>query len=334
MLTYQVRPRAFRCKEGERLSFPANAEINFHFQPRQPFGMEPGNGRTAIRAIAASVLFNANTGAHTIESKQPLHPLEVRIEEPSRIVELHGNVLSLQEHFDTLDKLHELIQGIYIAFPTLLNVQFADPPFIERVDGRVGSCNFRWELSEWRMVYETTTQDQQEERISNAWERMTLLSDTTRRRLIAALHYFHVACRLARQGSTPGEFLAEVLLNLAKTLEVLFPSSGGGQSRDAARSGLRTLGFSDDVIEGNLMPAMALRNEIDVGHVELGLFTMDQLRVLHAYTERAEVAFKDLLDRILERVSSGSFEIAPHELTKPRREALIVIERLRRYTSA
>lgn len=332
MLTYQVRPMAFRYNKGESLTFPAEVEIRFHFQPHQPFGMEPGNGRTAIRAVAATVLFNRSTGAHTIESEQPLRPLDVRIEELGRTVELKGNVLFLRQHFDTRGKLHDFIHSIYFWFPILLNVQFADPPFIERVDGRVGSCAFRWELHSWRMDFRTTTQDQQEEKIGRAWERMTLLSNTARRRLMAALHYLHVACRLARQGSTPGEFLAEVLLNFAKTLEVLFPPTGDVQSREAARAGLRTLGFSEDEIEGSLIPALALRNEIDVGHVELGQFTMEQSTILHAYTERAEGAFRDLLNRVLEGVSSGTFEIPPHELMRPRREALTVIDRLRKYT--
>ena len=47
----------------------------------------------------------------------------------------------------------------------------------------------------------------------------------------------------------PGEFVAEVILNLAKSLEVLFPRSGDRKSRDAARAALHSLGYSETQIE-------------------------------------------------------------------------------------
>ncbi|MCX5676742.1 MAG: hypothetical protein NTX87_17245 [Planctomycetota bacterium] len=329
MLTYQVRPRVFRHEPGKQLKFPAPCEICFHLQPPQPFGTQPGGGRTAVRAVAATALFNANSGQHMIESKEPLSPLDVTIEEPTRTLRLTGTTLSISQQFASLTEMQQTIESIYFVFPSLVNIPFADPPYIERVDGKVGSTNFRWELDQWRFEFRTTTQEQQEERFAKAWERIGVLFKPRRRRLIAGLHYFHVACRLARAGSTAGEFVAEVVLNLAKTLEVLFPPTGDGQTRDAVRAGLRTLEFLDNEIERDFIPAMALRNEIDVGHVELGLFTMDQLKTIHAFTGRAEGAFREMFERLLSRVESGTGDVAPHELGPPRNEAIKLIERLR-----
>ena len=332
MFTYQVRPRILRHEAGETFSLPANVEIRFHFRPLQPFGMEAGGGHTAVRAVAAKALLNANTGEHTVQSETPLEPLDVTIQEPIRIISQKGNILSIKQHFNDLSTLHETIQGLYFTLPMLLNVEFADPPFIERVDGVVGKSTFRWELSDWRMEFRTTTQENQESAIIRSWKHLSALSDQNRRRLLAALHYFHVACRLSRSGTTPGEFLSEVLLNLAKTLEVLFPPTGDGHTRDAARAGLKSLGYMDDKIDADYIPAMALRNEIDVGHVELGVFKLDQLKVLHAYTERAENAFRDLLNTLLEKVETEEFELVSYKLGPPRSEALEIIERLRQST--
>ena len=328
MLSYQVRPRVFRFTSGEEPTFPAQGEICFHFAPPQPFGAAAGGGRTAVQGVAPSVLFNANSGEHTIESKEPLSPLDVTIEAPTRTLRLAGTALSISQQFASLSKMKEMIESIYFAFPTLVNVPFADSPYIERVDGKVASTSFRWELAEWRMDFQITTQEHQEERFAKAWERMGVLSERHRRRLVAGLHYFHVACRLARAGSTAGEFVAEIVLNLAKSLEVLFPPAGDGHTRDAARAGLRNLGYSEDQIECHFIPAMALRNEIDVGHVELGLFTMDQLKTIHAFTERAEGAFREMLERLLSRVESGQADVAPHELGPPKDEAIELIKRL------
>lgn len=150
-----------------------------------------------------------------------------------------------------------------------------------------------------------------------------------RRRVVAGLHYFHVACRLARQGCTAGEFIAEVVLNLSKSLEVLFPPTVDGKTREAARSGLRALGFSEKAIECDFIPAMALRNEIDVGHVELGLFTMDQLRIIHSFTERAEHSFRELFERLLTRLQTGEADVVPYDLGPPSKSAIAVVGRLK-----
>ena len=149
------------------------------------------------------------------------------------------------------------------------------------------------------MEFLTTTQEQQEQAFISAWEPMGLFAGLARRRLLAALHYFHVAVRLYRSASTLGEFMAEVILNLSKVLEVLFPPGGDGKTRDAARVGLRQLGYADAEIERLFLRAMALRNEIDVGHVSLALLTRRQLSILHGYTEGAERAFREMLDRAL-----------------------------------
>lgn len=329
MLTYQVRPRIFRHESGESLDFPAQCDACFHFQPAQPFGTKPDGGRTFVRAVAATALFNANSGEHFIESKEPLSPLDVTLTGPNQTIRLVGTVLTVTQHCEALKELEDLINNVYFGMPMLLNVVFADPPFIERVDGKVGRSSFRWELLDWYASFRSTTQHEQEERFAQAWERMDVVAKPGRRRLLAALHCFHAACRLARAGATAGEFVAEVLLNLSKCLEVLFPPEGDGHTRDAARAGLRGLDFDDQKIESDFLPAMALRNEIDVGHVELGLFTTDQLKTIHGFTERAETAFRDMFQRLIEYIESGKVDVAQHSLGSPRREALRVIDRLK-----
>lgn len=332
MFTYQIRKRMFKLEKEGPLTWPADTEVQFHLRPLQPFGMEAGGGHTAVRGVEATAHFNANAGTHTIESKAPLEPLEVVIEEPGRLVTLNGNVLTIKARLDSNEELTDLIWGVNFGYPLLLNVEFADPPIVQRVYGSIGSVRFRWELADWKLQFATTTQHEQESNVANAWRRFDVITEPERRRLIAALHYFHVACRLARSGETAGEFLSEVLLNLAKTLEVLFPPTGDGRTRDAVRVNLSKLGFSESQIESDFIPAMALRNEIDVGHVELGVFSMDQLTILHSYTERAEAAFRNLLKRVITKVETGEYEIAPYKLQEPRPRAVNIIERLRAKT--
>ncbi|MCF6147145.1 MAG: hypothetical protein E3K37_00625 [Candidatus Kuenenia sp.] len=331
MFTYQIRPRVFRLEEGTTFTFPAKGKVKFVFQPLQTFGVEAGGGRTAVKAVAATVLFDANTGQHTIESKDPLKPLEVILEEPNRNVCLQGNVLTIEQDFKSNEELTHLIQGVYFGLPSLLNVEYADPPVIERVDGEIGNTPFRWELAGWYSEFRTTTQEKQELAFVSSWKRIGLLSVPTNTRLLAALHFYYVAVRLLRRAVIAGEFLPEAILNFSKVLEVLFPPDGDGKSRDSARKGLEKLGFAELEIEADYIPAMALRNEIGVGHVDLGLFKPEHLTLIHGYVRRAEFSFHTLLQRLFEKIKSNEFEVVPYERKPIEGSALAVVKKLNEF---
>jgi len=310
VFTYQIRRRVLRLSQDTTLKFPNDCKVSFQFGPPQPFGDAADGGRTTVMSKPATATFNANSGSHTIASKEPLVPLEVRVEEPNRIVELHGANLSIHQKIASQQELIEIIEGIYFALPILLNLDFGDPPYIERVEGTIGDAPFRWELANWKMEFQITTQDKQEELAATAWKHIGLLSILRSRRLVSALHYFHVAVRLERCGQTAGEFMAEAVLNFAKLLEVLFPAKSDGKTREAIRQGLGTLGYTVKEMEREFLPAVALRNEIDVGHVLLSLLTQQQLEAIHAYIQRAERSFREMLKRMLHMIEIGEFTMS------------------------
>ena len=148
---------------------------------------------------------------------------------------------------------------------------------------------------------------------------------------MAGLHYFHVASRLTRAGHAPWEFLAESFLNLSKVLEVLFPPTGDGNTRDAARRELDALGYSNEEVERDFLPAMLLRNEIDVGHVDLSLYTRRQLTALHRYAEVSEVAFQNMLRRLMDRMAAGEYQLSSYTVSPSGGDAKRIIERLEGY---
>jgi|SRR5215471_13548030 len=333
MLTYQIRRRIFRL-EKDTVKFPAPCVIRFHLTPDQPFGASPTGGRTAVYAKEATLHFDANTGQHSIVSAEPLSPLDVTIEAPDRLVQLRGTLLEIRQEFSSLEQVEDLILAIYFGLPPLLDVRFNDPSLVARVDGEMSDTRFRWELIDWEMHISTTTQEQQEQAFLTAWKRMGLLAGMRRLRLRGALQYFHIAVRLDRSAGTLGEFMAETILNLSKVLEVLFPPVGDGKTREAARVGLTNLGYSQPEIERLFLPAMALRSAIDVGHVSLALLTRQQLTILHSYTERAEIAFREMLDRALTAVENGSWEVEEFMDTEPSPSVLEIVERLRSHFGA
>jgi hypothetical protein len=328
MWTYQVRERDFKVEEGESLVFPNSVELQFELRPLQQLGAGLDQGRTAVKGVPATVHFHGLTGKHWIESETSLDPLEVTIEDGAdRMVELRGSQLRVQQEFATIDELRAFTESLFFGLPILLNVEFNDPPLVDRVFGRVGETPFRWELTRWTIPFATTTMELQETKFAVSWQRFETLSQPENRRLIAALHYYHLACRLETAGDSPWEFMGEVILNLSKTLEVLFPGREG-QTIDAARTGLASLDLEAQDIERYFIPAMALRNSIDSGHALLSIFTRSQLRVIHAYTEGAINSFRHLLQLVVEKVARGEFSLAAYADMTPSRQALTTIDRL------
>ena len=140
------------------------------------------------------------------------------------------------------------------------------------------------------------------------WQRVRLFNQNKNHRLLAALHYFHVACRLRAVGHSPREFMAEIILNFAKILQVLF-----GQSRDDIRNPLTSLGYAPRDIESDFIPILVLRNEFNVGHVMVSILPQSQLSTVHHYLDITERRFRDLFNRLITEVESGRLEFGEDE---------------------
>jgi hypothetical protein len=341
MLTYQIRNRIFKHVSGpEQLVFPNHCSVSFHFEPSQSFGTL-NRGRSPAKGKAAVVIFDNNRGRHHVESNEPLNPLSVLIEEYigttertdawDRKVQLAGSMLKIEQDFDTLANMDDFITGLYFTLPPLLNVHFSDPPVIARVDGQIGETNFRWELVDWTMHFQSVTIERQEAAFVSAWNRVPVVSGLRRRRLLAAAHYFHLAVKLDRSAHSVGEFMGETLLNLSKVLEVLFPPTSEDGTITTARMGLKALGYNDEQIEQKFIPSIALRNALDVGHSSLFLLTKKQLRVIHAYTEVAEQCFRELLDKVFTATVNGTWEVQEYSDGQPSTKVQEIIRRMSKH---
>jgi hypothetical protein len=329
MLTYQVRERTFRV--AKNIEFPNDVKIRFVFRPDTAFGNAGGDGRTWKQSTPGGIVFNANTGHFKIEPKNSLSELDVVYEHANITFHLAANQLTLTSHCTSNRELTELIESVYYVFPFVLSLCLRDPVVIDRVDGHVGSNPFGWELASWQVPILISNQETQEQRVIEAWDLMALLSSLGNMRIVGALRYFRTACRLRTAGHTPWEFMGEMLLNYCKVLEVLFPPSGDGKSRDAVRRGLSKLGYDSLTIEGLFLPVMLLRSKIDVGHVLLGIFTRPELTTLHAYTEAVEQYWLEMLQRALAKLRDDPSFLEAYEVSSADREAKSIISSIKEF---
>lgn len=306
MLTYQLQKRVYMVDEGKKLVFPNDVEIQILLEPPEPFGAGCGPSRTVAKGCEVRLMWNANVGRSTAQPKRPLQPLNVSFESKNVRFTLEGNKFIARTRCKSRHDLDVLLTNLHYGLPMVLNIEFLDSPFVKQSTGKVGDIPFAWLFAEHKFSFDVTTKERQEGRIVSALERLFSVGEMSNQRLIAAMHYLYVACRLVLAGSSYWEFMAEVILNLCKVLQVLF-----GESRDAVRSGLAELGYSEDEIEGDFMPIMILRSKFDVGHVTLSPspFTLEELQTLYRYLEDSEGKVRELLRRILDKIREGSYTL-------------------------
>lgn len=313
MLTYQLHTRVFKIEDGGAFTFPNTVVLELKLEPGTAFGTDDAPSRTLVRARAATIKINANTGRWFARSNPPLEPLEVVIESPSSKLTLRGDKLRYEFQCTDVSELEGTLAALKWVLPTLLNLEFADPPTVRYVRGRVGETKFRWEHKpeEWRIEMRTVIPEKLEEHVADSFEKLPLFNSFQNRRLAAALHYFHIAVRLNVCGDSPWEFMAESILNFCKSLEILFVTSEN--SMDDIRRELDKLGYNQVEIEGDVVPLLILRSWVDVAHPKVALFKSHDLKVLYRYIAQAEYHVRELLCRVLTKVADGTYVIPQRE---------------------
>lgn len=332
VLTYIVRPRTIYTEpEGARLVFPGDVELEFRLEPGGAFGEDVPPRLTVPLGAKARFGWNACRGETIIQTDARLSPLDFQLDMKDGSIHVDGPVLRLHAHVVSRLDLEQLIQSYFYALPPLLGLEMLDSCIFSEVLGRLGNISFCWGLLRSGMEsVDVTTCDIQEERFRRALSRLGVLDERNglaNRRLLAATQYFHIACRLAHTPGRRWEFLSETLLNYAKVLESLFPPNADG-TISSTRVGLTSLGFDAASIEALYIPALALRNAVDVAHPTLAAFNDKQLATLEQYTDLAESAFRDLLRRIFVRIAEGSFSLSVPSDTKPSAATLKVLARI------
>jgi hypothetical protein len=217
---------------------------------------------------------------------------------------LTGNRACWKSYCTDLGELQGILTSLRYVFPVILNLYLGAPAFVDNVSGRVGGVAFRWEHSGFWSVGKAAGREMLELGVVASFERLGMFEGTKNRRLVAALHYFHMACRLGAAGVGPWEFMAECVLNYAKALHVLF-----GAKTDDVRRELGKLGYSENEVEQDFVPLLTLRSQFDVAHPRLAVLEQAEVEVLYRYLAQSESDFRTLLLRVVEYRASGRYAL-------------------------
>lgn len=335
MLTYRLRERVLRFAGDALPSYPSEATIYMELAPLPQFGGVAGVSKNAISDRTMRLKFNMSTGRIESRWEEPLfEPISTSTQIDRTKFCIEGNIVKVISICKSNQDLTDLISTVYYAYPAVLNVYYLDIPYPTHVWGNIDDCEFRWDYEKRGMPIhriKKTSKEFQEELAVKSWKNIGIVANNIR--LMGGLHYFHVACRLQESGYNKFEFMAEAILNFAKSLQSTF-----GESRDDIRRELKKLNIYDEKeIEAKIIPAYILRNEFDIGHVSLAMLNRQQLQTIHNYTDIAEGAFRKLFSGLLEKIEGGLYTLPTmgrHVLSPKKMYTLEKLERnLKPYVS-
>jgi hypothetical protein len=308
MFSYQLQQHFFKLREDVSLVFPNIVEIVCTLEPACLFGGVEGNTRRMIEKDSVRpIRFNANNGAAFGTLNIP--PVDVTVAYDNLTYTMRGNRLTVSTNCASATDLEQLIYNLQLALPALLAIEFPDAPIISRIAGRIGETGFGWELARIFVPFEVTNTEDQERRLSQSIEDLSLLAQGNHRRLLAAIYYLSVASRLLMCGNGPWEFMAEAVLNWTKALSALF----GTQRYADMKPMLAELGIPKDDVERYFVPVVILRNNFDVGHESFRLHNSSDLQLIYEFLSSCEQQFRKLFRVVLERLRSGALVLPPYE---------------------
>ena len=133
--------------------------------------------------------------------------------------------------------------------------------------------------------------------------------------VLASLYYQH-ALRLMSPHevkSVNNIILAETMLNLSKSLQILFSSSHG-----ITRRKLLSLGYTTRQIESQIIPIDLMRNNADVAHIRESRIPETEIIIYRGYIQRSIINMRSIFLKVAERISYEEAFLDPINLSNER----------------
>lgn len=122
---------------------------------------------------------------------------------------------------------------------------------------------------------------------------------------LSALSYLRQARRLTSIQPCPEPFVSEIVLNLAKAIEILFR----GENREALRVRAREWNYDRDEVDQFLIPILILRSSLDVAHPALTQLSPEQRSTVIGFSFEAIRHVEKLLLHVGTSLFAGAIRL-------------------------
>jgi hypothetical protein len=286
-------------------SFPSKLTAKIRFGPEDAFGVPSQTSRTtAKRATPAHLLWNANEGI-SVWQGDIIDALDTKMERGGLTAHWAGNLLDLGINVNSIEEVEQLVGSASQLLPAYLSLRLQVFVWVKEFQVEVGGRSFRLETASHRYgITIATTEHNQTEAIQSVDNWLKQRRESLR--AVMAIYYYRQALRLAALEPDRQSMVAEVILNLAKAIEIIFSSD-----RERLRSKAKEWGLDTDFIERWIIPVLLIRNELDVAHVASAPLLSTQHQAILDFLARASVHVQTLLLQVLEMSQSGRVILDP-----------------------
>ena len=305
MSYYATRVRTLRfVHDHSKLQFPTQLQVDAVISPEE-FFQEPAHGSTRVvieTGVDATMTVDMITGRMHLTPLTELPPLHFEQTTPAGDLTINGRNLTLRATITDIEHLGYCIDYLSINLAQFLSVYLGLFVDVVSAQGTIGQIPFEvfYPANSIGLRLISTSENGRIRSIQQALRGPDRRSSSFPR-LTLACGYFHHALRL----SSPHEIAfpasvacGEVMLNLAKTLEVLAKSD----SRERLRSFALSLGLTPLEIESQVVPITLFRNELDIAHSVGSPVDSEKLATYRLYVDRSIENIASMLQRVIERI--------------------------------
>jgi hypothetical protein len=270
---------------------------------------------------------NANDGSGEIECDDFLSPARLGpYERGPYSLTVHGDIMSVAASVDSPDDVIKLGYLVEYTIAPLLSVHNSVYVSVDELTGSIGeTVAIRLELGQFGHAMAISTNDHRKACVEAALQPLPVGSE----RLIVSCIYFQHAERLGSGSETRIPYLnaSEIVLNLAKCLQVLF-----GESRTSIREGCRSFGLTEAETEQAIIPILLFRDTLDGAHATITPASQEMLETMREFVGRATHNTRALLVRVQAKLSRGEAQIRAIEPDPARQaERSKLVDRMREY---
>jgi hypothetical protein len=305
MALYLLQQRYLRLVRGNEAVFPSEVVINIHFGPLDAFGVESSSGRTTARQGApAHLIWNANNSTSSWEGPL-IDKLDIGLQFGALNASWTGNKLEMRIRVEDRSEFDSAVASSSQILPILLSLKLKVYVWIEEYTIDVGATCYRYESASHRYGITIASTEGRESAVCQVIKDWLGQNDDSIRILMSA-NYLRQALRLSRLEPDRQLMAAEVILNLAKAIEMLFSSD-----RNALRKKSHEWGIESKFIEQWIVPILLIRNELDVAHVTSAANLNTDHRAILDFMDRACTKVNELVSRVLDMYFSGKVTLDP-----------------------
>jgi hypothetical protein len=304
MTHFLLQHRHLNADDGVKPSFPSVLTARIRFGPEDAFGLPSSERTTAKRATPARLFWNANDGT-SVWQGDLIDVLHAELQLGTFSAHWAGNALELRMDVNSAEEAEQVVASASQLLPAFLSLKLQVFVWIKEFLVDIAGSHSRLVTSSHEYGITIATTEHNEDAVMQS-VRNWLRQRRESLRAVMAIYYYRHARRLAAMEPDRQSMAAEVILKLAKAVEIIFSSD-----QDRLRSRAKQWGLDAEFIERWIVPILLIRNELDVAHVASAPLLSTQHQAILDFLARASAHVHTLLLRVLEMSQSGQVTLDP-----------------------